>query len=120
MSNRLVRVAELLQREVSQQLRAHWPQESARITLTDTVVAPDLAQVRIRYAVVGGPEHELAAARHLAAVRGELRSLVGKAVIRKRTPDLRFVLDESAERGMRIRKLLDDLDAPGGPPPGAA
>ena len=120
MSNRLVHVAELLQREVSQQLRARWPQESARITLTDTVVAPDLAQARIRYAVVGGPEHELAAARHLAAVRGELRSLVGKAVTLKRTPDLRFVLDESAERGMRIRKLLDDLDAaPGSPPPGA-
>jgi ribosome-binding factor A len=115
MSNRLVRVAELLQREVSQQLRARWPQEAARITLTDTVVAPDLAQARIRYAVVGGPDHEQAAARLLAAIRGELRSLVGRAVTLKRTPELRFVLDESAERGMRIRKLLDDLDA-GAPP----
>lgn len=120
MSNRLVRVAELLQREVSQQLRARWPQESARITLTDTVVAPDLAQARIRYAVVGGPGHELAAARLLASIRGELRALVGRAVTLKRTPELRFVLDESAERGMRIRKLLDDLDAaPGSPPPAA-
>lgn len=114
MSNRLVRVAELLQREVSTQLRARWGQQAARITLTDTVVAPDIAQARIRYAVVGGPEHEAEAARLLASVRGELRALVGKAVTLKRTPELRFVLDESAEKGMRIRKLLDDLD--GGKP----
>lgn len=118
MSNRLVRVAELLQREVSQQLRARWPQEAARITLTDTVVAPDLAQARIRYAVVGGPAHEAAAARLLAGIRGELRSLVGRAVTLKRTPELRFVLDESAERGLRVRSLLDDLDRESGAKPG--
>ncbi len=114
MSNRLIRVAELLQREVSSQLRVRWGQESARITLTDTVVAPDLAQVRIRYAVIGGPAYEAKAAKLLASIRGELRTLVGKAVTLKRTPEIRFVLDESAEKGMRIRKLLDDLD--GGKP----
>jgi ribosome-binding factor A len=119
MSHRLIRVAELLQREVSQQLRARWGHESARITLTDTVVAPDLAQARIRYAVVGGPEHEQAAARLLASIRGELRTRVGAAVTLKRTPALLFVLDESAEKGMRIRSLLDDLDRESDPQPEA-
>ena len=110
MSNRLTRVAELLQREVSALLRARWPQEAARVTITDVVVAPDLAQARVRYAVVGGEEAERAAARLLTRVRGELRAGIGKVITLKRTPDLKFVLDTSAERSLRIRALLDDLD----------
>jgi len=110
MSNRLTRVAELLQREISTLLRARWPQEAARVTVTDVVISPDLAQARVKYAVIGGPEAERAAARLLTRVRGELRTGVGKVVTLKRTPDFKFVLDESAERSLRIRAMLDDLD----------
>jgi ribosome-binding factor A len=110
MSNRLTRVAELLQREISVMLRAHWPQEAARITITEVSISPDLAQARVRYAVIGGKENELVANRLLTRIRGELRTGVGKVVTLKRTPDFKFVLDESAERSLRIRAMLDDLD----------
>lgn len=46
MSQRQLRVAELIQREVSSALRQSWPNEAALITITVASVAPDLRQCR--------------------------------------------------------------------------
>jgi len=54
MSQRQLRVAELIQREVSVALRRNWITESALITITRATISPDLRQVRVGYAVSGG------------------------------------------------------------------
>ncbi|NBX34937.1 ribosome-binding factor A, partial [bacterium] len=53
MSQRQLRVAELVQREVSSALRQGWAAEAALITITRAAVTPDLRQVRVSYAVTG-------------------------------------------------------------------
>jgi ribosome-binding factor A len=44
--------------------------------------------------------------------RARIQGLVAKAVILKYTPRLRFVLDESVERGNRVLKILEELETP--------
>jgi len=41
---------------------------------------------------------------------------VGKAVHLRRTPELRFVWDESLERAAEIERVLDQLEIPPAPP----
>jgi ribosome-binding factor A len=44
--------------------------------------------------------------------RKRIQGLLGKAVVLKYTPHLRFILDESIERGNRVLQLLDELEKP--------
>ena len=67
MSQRQLRVAELIQREVSVALRRNWITESALITITRATISPDLRQVRIGYAVSGGDPEKKAAREALVA-----------------------------------------------------
>lgn len=48
----------------------------------------------------------------LESVSGFLRSELGNQIRMRYTPELRFVYDESIERGRRMEKLLDGLDIP--------
>ena len=44
--------------------------------------------------------------------RKRIQGLVARGVVLKYTPRLRFVLDESVERGNRVLKILEELEAP--------
>ena len=77
------------------------------VTVTDVKTSPDLRHARV-YVSVLGDEHERE--RSLAGLRsshGVLQSKIAGAIRLKRTPTLSFVYDESAERGDRISRLLD-------------
>ena len=42
--------------------------------------------------------------------RKRIQGLLGRAIILKYTPQLRFLLDDSVERGNRVLKILDELE----------
>jgi ribosome-binding factor A len=111
MSNRTLRINELIQREISAYLHSHYKSEAVRLTITSVIVSPDLRDGRVFYSVIGGKSAEEDLGRWLQEKRGEIRRVVGKTVILKNVPKLVFLLDTSPERGTRIVKLLDDLQA---------
>jgi ribosome-binding factor A len=45
--------------------------------------------------------------------RVRIQGLIARGVVLKYTPRLRFVLDESVERGNRVLKILEELEASG-------
>jgi ribosome-binding factor A len=47
--------------------------------------------------------------------RARIQSLVGRAVVLKYTPRLRFVVDDSIARGNRVLQILEELEH-GAPP----
>ena len=53
MSNRLLRVNELMQREISAHLRRKHASESVAITITSVEVTGDLREAKVYYSVVG-------------------------------------------------------------------
>jgi len=122
MSNRTRRVNELLQQEISRYLHTRYQAEAVRLTITVVDVSPDLHDCRVFYSVIGGGETGEQVRCWLEGKTGELRREVGRHVILKQTPKLVFILDNAAERGVRVNQLLDEVEsraerAPGTPSP---
>lgn len=110
MSKRITRVNELLQREISEQLRLRYRSEAVAITVSEVETTPDLRQAKVFYSVLGGAA-EIAEARALFRRIGpELSQRVSRRVILKYFPKLEFVYDESLERGARILEIMDELE----------
>ncbi len=110
MSNRLLRVNELLQREVSAFLHQRYSSESVAITITGVEVTGDLREAKIFYSVLGGEAGAKHAGKWLLGRRGEIREAIGKNVVLRHIPLLAFVHDDHAPRTLRIEALLSEID----------
>ena len=105
------RVAEQIKREAADILEndLNDPRVSGLLSVTDVEVTPDLSFAKIYVSVMApGPEGErvLAALEHAAPfVR---RRLAPRLKLRE-MPEIRFVRDDSMERGARVEELLRKL-----------
>ena len=112
MSNRTVRVNELVQREISDILHHRYQSEAVAVTISDVRVAPDLRDGRVYVAVVGDAEAAEAKLRWLRSKAAEIRAELGRRIVLKYLPKLEFVLDTSAMRGARILQVLEEIEHP--------
>lgn len=110
-SLRHARVRELLKRQIGEVIRRELPmQEAGLITVNEVGVSNDLHSAVVYVGVVGSPEQRKRAASILDQERKRIQGLVARAVVLKYTPHLRFVLDESIERGNRVLQILDEIE----------
>jgi ribosome-binding factor A len=79
------------------------------VTVTAVETSPDLSAARVFVSVLGDPDQQKDALAGLRSSRGLLQSHVAHELRMKRTPTLTFVHDDTAERGMRIEQLLEDV-----------
>ena len=112
MSQRMVRVNELLRRELSEQLHTTYRSESVMITITDVYISPDFRTGVVYYSVLGGKEDSRNARNLLRKIAGPLRQAAIKRVLIKYTPFLKFIEDTSMQRGTRTVELLEDIEVP--------
>jgi len=112
MSNRTLRVNELIQRELSAILRQRYQSEAVAITLTEVRVAPDLRDARVFVSIVGDADAIEKKLRWLRARARDLRQELGTRIVLKYMPRFTYVLDDSAIRGSRILRLLDEVEPP--------
>jgi ribosome-binding factor A len=110
MSNRTLRVNELIQREISAILRQRHQSEAVAITVTEVRVAPDLRDARVFVSIVGDDDSIEKKLRWLRARSREIRTELGGRIVLKYMPRLTYVLDDSAIRGSRILRLLDEVE----------
>jgi ribosome-binding factor A len=87
------------------------------VTLTGVEVTADLASARVYFSVLGDAEIRRVAERGLQNVAGFLRREVSRRLRLRTSPQLRFVFDDSLERGARIETLLREWheEDPAGP-----
>ncbi len=112
MSNRTVRVNELVQREISDILRKRYQSEAVAITISEVRVSPDLRDARVFVSVVGDEDMADEKLRWLKSKAGEIREEVGRRIVLKYLPKFEYVLDKSAARGARIMQVLDEIEHP--------
>ncbi|PXA02926.1 30S ribosome-binding factor RbfA [Coraliomargarita sinensis] len=110
MSQRISRINELLQREVSEQMRRYYRSETAAITISDVDCSTDLRHAKIFFSVLGDDAAIRDAEALFNRIGKDLRQRVSKHVILKYFPRFDFVYDPSLERGAEINDLLDQLD----------
>src|SRR5882724_2102209 len=116
-SHRLLRVRELLKREIGEAIRREIPVDRAGlVTVNDVEIAGDLRQATAFISILGSAEQQRSGIAMLRKHRRRLQGLVAKAVILKYTPQLRFVIDDSVARGNRVLEIIAELerDTPAG------
>ena len=119
MSLRLERVRELLKREIGEIIRREVPLDQAGlITVEDVNVTSDLHNATVFVGILGNAEQRKNGQELLEKNRKRIQGLLCQSVVLKYTPQLRFLLDDSVERGNRVLKIMDELD--GNEPPSGA
>ncbi|MGE9268283.1 MAG: 30S ribosome-binding factor RbfA [Verrucomicrobiales bacterium] len=112
---RLNRVNELLKREISMVIQREFEWHGSLLTVSEVDVTQDLKEAKVFVGVLGGsPEGVI---EKLNAKHGLIQRQVSKRVVLKNTPVLTFRLDNSAERGIGVVNLLDEVEKlPKAPP----
>jgi ribosome-binding factor A len=106
-SGRPQKLGDLIQRELSDLVQRELRDPRVgMITLTSVDVSPDLSHAKVFYTTLD-PAHVEEAARGRKRAAGFLRSQLAKRIKLYTTPELRFVYDESVERGDRLSRLID-------------
>ncbi len=109
MSNRTIRVNELVQKELSDILHRRYQSEAVAITITDVKVSPDLHDARVFISVIGDSDTAEKKLRWLRTRAVDIRQELARRIVLKFLPKFVYVLDQSVLRGERTRKLIDDL-----------
>jgi len=110
-SLRLQRVRELLKREIGEAIRREFPvSEAGLVTVNDVDVAGDLHSAIVFISILGNPEQQKRGFALLTRQRKRIQGLVGRAVVLKYTPKLRFLMDDSVARGNRVLEIIEELE----------
>ena len=109
MSQRILRVRELLKREIGSLISQDYG-FNALVTVNDVDVTPDLRNGHVFIGVIGSDQEKVNVVNTLNKERGMIQKKISKRVVMKFTPKLHFKSDESIERGVRTLNIIDSLD----------
>jgi ribosome-binding factor A len=78
------------------------------VTVTDVKTSPDLRHARVYVSVLGPAPEQEATLDGLRSAHGFLQGRVAAELRLKRTPELHFELDHTAERAARLERLIEE------------
>jgi ribosome-binding factor A len=106
---RVVRINELIKREISSILHTRYRESAVRITVSEVDCSPDLKEATAYYGVVGRPE-DISKARHFFSHEGgEISRMLSKVIVLRQMPHIVFRFDPSMERGAHLNEIIDSL-----------
>jgi len=82
-------------------------------TITDVETTPDLRHAQVWVSVIGQPAEREATVAALGHAMPFIRRELGGRLRLKRIPEFHVRLDDTAERGTRVLRLLHELEAGG-------
>jgi ribosome-binding factor A len=101
------RLGDLIQRELSELIRLELRDPRVgMLTITSVDVSPDMSHAKVFFTVLDKATLPQTT-EGLARSAGFLRSQLARRISMYTTPELRFVYDESVERGDRLSRLID-------------
>ena len=107
-SNRMGRINEEIQRELSTLIRSvKDPRVTGMISVTAVDTTPDLKFAKIYISVLDKSD-STQVLKGLKSASGWLRRELGRALSLRSTPELTFVQDDSIDKGAHILDLLRD------------
>ena len=109
MKHRLLRVSEVLKRELSGLIAREMNFEQGLVSINQVDITSDLKNAHVFVSVLGTTGASVI--NQLEAHRAALQSALAKQVVLKYTPHLVFHLDDSIERGTRVIEIMQEIDS---------
>ena len=101
------RVNAEVQRELSTILRGGI--KDPRVAPMTSEVAPDLKTCKAYISVLGDEKAQADTLKGLQSAEGYIRRELAHTLNMRNTPEIKFVLDQSIEYGVRMSKKIDDV-----------
>jgi ribosome-binding factor A len=106
------KVAHLMRREVADILetRLRDPRLGRTVTVTDVEVTHDLSYARIYVTVLGNEAERKSSLEALGHAAGFVRREIGQRLELREVPEIKFLYDDSLDKGGRVEDLLRRLE----------
>lgn len=106
--HRMDRLTEDIKREITDILRSvKDPRISGLVSVVKVSVTPDLSYAKVYVSDIGGDVKETA--KGLSSASGFVRRELASRLHIRKTPEIKFIADDSIEESARISKMLENL-----------
>ena len=85
------------------------PRINPMTSVVTVEVAPDLKTCKAYISVLGDEESQQATIAGLKSAEGFIRRQLAKSINLRNTPEIKFILDQSIEYGVKMSKMIDDV-----------
>ena len=86
------------------------PRISSMTSVVAVDVAPDLKTCKAYISVLGDEQAQKDTVAGLKSAEGYIRRELAHRLNMRNTPEIQFILDQSIEYGVRMSKMIDDLN----------
>lgn len=108
---RIDRISEDIKRELIAVLReVKDPRVSKMLTVVKVDVSNDLSYAKVYVSDVNGIEAAKESVKGLKAASGFIRKRLGANLHLRKTPELKFIADDSIEKGMNLFNKIKDIE----------
>jgi ribosome-binding factor A len=112
LSHRVERIQEQVREEVSQMLATEVRDPGVGlVTVTRAKVTGDLSLARVYWTIIGDAAERKKTAKALERATPYLRRLLSERLTLRRSPELKFIFDESVAAQDRIEQILQEIHA---------
>ncbi len=108
-TSRMRKVNELMREVIAEEVTRLKDPRLGFVTITEVRTAPDLRRATVYFSVLD-PEEATASAEALQSAHHRIQRTIARVGHLKYTPVLEFRVDDALEHGLRISKLLQDLE----------
>lgn len=85
------------------------PRINPMTSVVSVEVAPDLKTCKAFISVLGDEQSQKDTLAGLRSAEGYIRMKLAKSINLRNTPEIRFILDQSIEYGVKMSKMIDDV-----------
>ena len=111
MKHRQNRINEDMKQHIAEIIRnLKDPRVPEIVSVVSTKVTPDLKYAKIYISTMGGGDSTMECLKALKNASGFIRREIGSRMQIRAVPELEFLYDDSIEHGMRMRKLIDEVN----------
>lgn len=96
-------IADILQKEIRD------PRISGVVSILDVEVSHDNSYAKVYYSVFGNEEQKEKTIEAMTQNTPKIRHEIGKRIRLRLTPELRFIYDDSIERGSKVSEIIDKI-----------
>ena len=96
-------LSEIIRKEIKD------PRINPMTSVVTVEVAPDLKTCKAYISVLGDEASQQSTMKGLKSAEGYIRRELARTLNLRNTPEIRFVLDQSIEYGVKMSKMIDDV-----------